>query len=107
MPERMTVPAPTLVMPKPVPLIAPDKVKTSPVAILIVLLAVKLMLPAKELVSSAKVPPLRMTALVPIVTLARFKVAPELMVTAPPVSLPRPLLLLMVSVPPLMVVVPL
>jgi len=57
-------------------------------------------------VTSAKVPPLRMTALAPTVTEARSKVAPELTVTAPPLLLPKPVLLLMCSVPPLIVVVP-
>ena len=84
----------------------PDKVSVSPVAVLMVLALVKLMLPAKELVASAKVPPFRTTALVPTVTETRSKVAPLLTVTAPPLLLPKPVLLLMCSVPPLMVVVP-
>ena len=84
----------------------PDKVKVSPVAAFRILLAVKVMLPASELVASAKVPPFRITALAPTVTLTRFKVAPRLTVIAPPLSAPAPLLLLKYKVPPLMVVVP-
>ena len=99
------VPAPVLVMPYE-PEITPDRVKVSPVLMLIVLLSVKLMSPAKELVASDKVPPCSTTALAPTVTLARSKVPPLLTVTAPPVLLPKPVLLLIVKVPPLMVVVP-
>ena len=84
----------------------PDKVKVSPVLTLIVLLSVKVILPANELVASDKVPPFKVTALAPTVTLARSKVPPLLTVTAPPVLLPKPVLLLIVKVPPLIVVVP-
>ena len=99
------MPAPDLAMSYE-PEIMPDNVKVSPVLTLIVLLSVKVILPAKELVASDKVPPFKVTALAPTVTLTKSKVPPLLTVTAPPLSLPRPVLLPILKVPPLIVVVP-
>ena len=84
----------------------PDKVSVSPLLVKKVLLAPKVILPAKELVRSLSVPPLSVMALAPIVTPCRSKLAPLAMVTAPPLLLPRPALLVITKVPPLMVVVP-
>ena len=95
------MPEPLIVKPKlvEVPEIMPDRVKTSPAfATEIVLLAVKLILPAKELVASLRVPPARVNGFAPTVTLCRSKVAPLATLTAPVVA-PKPLLLVMFNVP--------
>ena len=80
-------------------------VKASPVLMLMVLLFVKLILPDQELVTSDRVPPFKTRALATTATLDKSKVAPLLTVTAPPVLAPKPVALLMVRVPPLIVVV--
>jgi len=85
----------------------PDRVRVSSALVALkVLLAPKVILPARELVTSLMVPPFKTIALAPTATLYRSKVAPLAMVTAPPLSLPKPALLVMIKVPLEIVVVP-
>ena len=103
--ERTTVPAPVFVIPYP-PLITPDNVNVSPAFVAIkVLSAVNVMLPAKLLVTSLSVPPAKVIASAPTVTLCRSKVAP-LATLVPPEVAPKPLLFVTRTVPALMVVAP-
>ena len=86
----------------------PDRVRTSSLLVTLKKLsALRAISPANELVTSFKVPPLRIIALAPIATLRRSKVAPLEIVTTPPVSAPKPLLLEMAKVPSLINVAPL
>ncbi|CAM3801847.1 hypothetical protein POBR111598_10425 [Polynucleobacter brandtiae] len=89
----------------------PDRVKVSSALVaLSVLLAPKVILPAKLLVTSLSVPPFKVMASLPTMTLYRSKVAPlAMMVPLPAAPLPlapKPALLVIIKVPPLMVVVP-
>ena len=70
-----------------------------------ILLAVKVMSPARLLVTSFNVPPASVNASAPIVTLLRSSVAPDATVVRP-VVLPKPLLFVTINVPAFTAVTP-
>ncbi len=103
--ERIKLPLPVLVNPKP-PDTMPDRVNCVP-ATLAVLPAVMATVPDKLLVpvEVAKVPPLSVMASAPIAAPCKSSVAPLATVT-PPAVVPKPVALLVARVPALMVVAP-
>ena len=105
-PERIKLPLPVLVRPKPTPDTTPDKVSCVP-ATLAVLSALMATVPDKLLVpvEVAKVPPLSVMASAPTAAPRRSRVAP-LATVVPPAVVPNPDALVMAKVPADIVVVP-